>query len=69
MGPRAGRSGRVWNMSPNGIRSPDRPVRINSPNRLSYPDTRDAYKILVRNPEAKNQLRDLILDGMILSTS
>jgi hypothetical protein len=63
-----GRYGLVRKMSPTRIRSADRPVGSESLYRLSYPNTRDAYKILVGNPEAKTQLRDLILDGMILST-
>ena len=32
-----GRSGRTENLAPNGVRFPDRPVRSQSLNRLSYP--------------------------------
>jgi hypothetical protein len=45
-----GRSGRAENLVPTGIRSPDRPARSQSLNRLSYATIPILIKVQTRNP-------------------
>ena len=63
-----GRSGRVWkNLTPTGIRSPDRPAGIASLYRLHYPDPRGGRIPLIFKLSAKRRLRGLIYTPAALS--
>jgi hypothetical protein len=60
MGPRAGLEG-AENLSPTGIRSPDRPAHSQSLYRLSYPAHTDSYSIDM----IKNDVYDVRLCSLV----